>query len=72
MIHYILSTIALILLIIIAVLFFQVLNYLKNKPDDEVLGDEGALYIHKRLNCITVCIYTEAALLLAQILLHII
>ena len=58
-------------LLVIGVLAWQIWRKFKSIPDDEVIGEERAKYMTRRLKWIAVCIGLEAALQVAAAVLRI-
>lgn len=58
-------------LLVIGILAWQIWRKFKSIPDDEVIGEERAKYMTRRLKWIAVCIGLEAALQVAAAVLRI-
>ena len=58
-------------LLVIGFLAWQIWRKFKSIPDDEVIGEERAKYMTRRLKWIAVCIGLEAALQVAAAVLRI-
>ena len=72
MTHYFLLAAQIIVLIIVAILLWQIWHYLHRKdiPEDEPLGEERANYLTRRLTALSVCAGIEVALTIAQAVLR--
>lgn len=72
MTHYFLLAAQIIVLIIAAILLWQIWHYLHRKdiPEDEPLGEVRAKYLTRRLSVLCVCAATEAALAIIQAVLR--
>ena len=58
-------------LLVIGFLAWQIWRKFKSIPDDEVIGEERAKYMTRRLKWIAVCIGLEAALQVAAAVMRI-
>ena len=72
MLNYLLFAAQIVILVVIAILLWQIWRFLKRKdlPEDEPLGEERAKYLTQRLTATSVCTIVEAALAIAQAVLR--
>ena len=72
MLHFYLLAAQIMPLIIIAILLWQIIHFLKRAeiPEDELLGEKRARYLTHRLTAISVCAVIEALLCIAQAILR--
>ena len=72
MTHYFLLATQIIVLIIAAILLWQIGHYLHRKdiPEDEPLGEVRAKYLTRRLTVLSVCAVEEAVLAITQAVLR--
>ena len=68
--NYVIAIFQLLFLIAALVLLWQLWRKFKQIPEDEVIGEERAKYMTKRLNILAVCFAAEAVLSIVQLVLR--